>query len=657
MNAFQRFVSGWILVVAVGFNLLSASAASASIGKISSIKGDVTLASGENITKISAPGAPVNDKDIIQTKDGEVQITFHDGSILRVNPFSSMLLQEREEESGAWGFKTKTAARRLTCLVGKAFFKSGKPGKKNYLQTPTAVAGLRGSEGDFGFDNIISFINIYDGQITVTGQMKRGPFGNPGDAVASKNPVYQAQLIALSIKEETKKVNAQVASEAQKKINAAEVTAKTLNVLKEAVAVIARDNPDPAVKQHANLIEKVMATSVAAVESEKALGKIQLVAEKAKETAEKAEAQGNEQTAEAAQKSVKQAEQSVASAQKAVDAAKQAAKGLLAKEAAGTLTKTEAEKTSTIVQAIAVVADSAAKIASANASVTIVKADAEQLAKKDAAKTDVEQKTAQETAAVVATVSENGQKTTDSVNKSLAEATNAVQSGDVAAAQKSAQVATVLSDTSAHLANTATSLLNAASVVGLATDAGKTDVAKEAAQSVEKAIQATAEAAQSQAAVVKASETNNTAQMTEAAQDVATQTAVVEKQQQATETLAQANNITTTVVTTAAPTTTVITTSVETTVPETVETTVETTAATTAETTVPETIATTTSETTVQTTEATSSVQTTVPTTEVTTTVPQTTSSIFTTTSSTTTTVRPTTTTTSTTSTVQPVSR
>jgi len=271
---------GLAVLFVVGVSFFFTTPAAAAIGKISGFTGDVVLTSGARIEQIKSPGVPLNDGDIIQTKQGEAQVLFNDGSVLRINPFSNSLLQEREEQSGTWLFKTTTAARRVTCLVGKIFFESGSSGKKNYLQTPTAVAGIRGSAADFGFDNRNSYLNVVSGEAAVTGTMIRGGFPNPGSEAARRSPVYQAQTRALSIKTETERVNTQTTSEGQKNVNTAAASVSTLNVSNEAAALLVK-NPDTVVKDQAQLTTAVVKTSIAAVEASAAVGKIQIVAEQA----------------------------------------------------------------------------------------------------------------------------------------------------------------------------------------------------------------------------------------------------------------------------------------------------------------------------------------------------------------------------------------
>ena len=187
-------VSFLLLAVAVGVMLLSAPAvAMTPVGKISSFSGDVTVLSGKKVYNVSQVGQVVNVGDRVQTKDGEAEIRFMDGAIMKVSPYTTTMVQQREEETGFWPFKTKQIVRRLTCFVGKLWFRSGSDVKTNYLQTPTAVAGLRGSEAAVGFDNATSYLDMVSGDLFETyGNFVEGFFDNPGVDAATKNQVFLA---------------------------------------------------------------------------------------------------------------------------------------------------------------------------------------------------------------------------------------------------------------------------------------------------------------------------------------------------------------------------------------------------------------------------------------------------------------------------------
>jgi len=127
------------------------------IAKVSGFKGKVVVLSGTKFKDIKV-GLPLMHGDRIQTKDGRAEIKFNDGAVLKVRPYASTMIQEREVKRGWWVFKTKKAVRRVTCFVGSLWFKSGKSKRKNYIQTPTAVCGLRGTTLDVMYDNLMMYI-------------------------------------------------------------------------------------------------------------------------------------------------------------------------------------------------------------------------------------------------------------------------------------------------------------------------------------------------------------------------------------------------------------------------------------------------------------------------------------------------------------------
>ncbi|MEM7395751.1 MAG: FecR domain-containing protein [Verrucomicrobiota bacterium] len=121
------------------------------IGTFSRIKGDVAVLSGLKLTTLKKAGADVYEGDRVQTKNGEADIELNDGAIIKISPYTSGMIQERKEKAGKFTLKT-IPVRRVTCSVGKMWIKSGKNSKvKNFIQTPTSVCALRGTEVAFGY--------------------------------------------------------------------------------------------------------------------------------------------------------------------------------------------------------------------------------------------------------------------------------------------------------------------------------------------------------------------------------------------------------------------------------------------------------------------------------------------------------------------------
>ena len=155
------------------FAAVASTYAATPIAKITQFKGEVLIVSGEQLSKVTGVGQPINDGDSVQTRNGEAHITFNDGAMMTIRPYTNTLIQEAEEQSGWYLFKTKDLVRRITCQVGNLWFKSGASGRKNYLQSPTAVCGLRGSATEFGYDNVMTFVREIEGSVEALGAVQR----------------------------------------------------------------------------------------------------------------------------------------------------------------------------------------------------------------------------------------------------------------------------------------------------------------------------------------------------------------------------------------------------------------------------------------------------------------------------------------------------
>jgi hypothetical protein len=139
------------LVSLVGiFFLTSLAHTSKPIGKITNLKGKVILLSGREFKEVRI-GHPVFHSDWIQTMEGEVDVQFHDGSLLRVKQFSSTIIREREETVSRFSGAKKTF-RRITCFAGTLILKMerafnfDKGRIANYLQSANSVSGVRGTK-------------------------------------------------------------------------------------------------------------------------------------------------------------------------------------------------------------------------------------------------------------------------------------------------------------------------------------------------------------------------------------------------------------------------------------------------------------------------------------------------------------------------------
>jgi hypothetical protein len=244
---------------------------------------------------------------LVQTKEGEVEILFNDGAILKLNPYSNAMIQERTEESGFWIFKTKQEVRRITCLLGKLFFQSGVAGKRNYLQTPTAVAGIRGSSGDIGFDNLNSYLHMYTGEAAVLGNMIRGFFQNPGISAAEKNVVYQA--LARAAQEMTG------AQRTSRPLDMAQARVTVAQVGQLVALALLQNNPDANVKMDGELIASMANAMTARANTDIAVEQIREELERAGRALREAQATGDVQKIAQAQRVLAAATEALTRAQ------------------------------------------------------------------------------------------------------------------------------------------------------------------------------------------------------------------------------------------------------------------------------------------------------------------------------------------------------
>ena len=263
MKQRSKILSMVVLFLCMGIFLFAFQAHAAKpVAKISGFDGEVVVQSGAMVYRLDRTGLILNDGDHVQTKQGEVQITFNDGAIMKVRPFTTTMIQEREEKSGFLFFKTKKAVRRITCFVGKLWFKSGLSNKRNYLQTPTTVCGIRGSEGDIGYDNVNTYLNMYVGDSDVLGNVIKGFFEDPGIDEATKNTIYQALTDAYE--------KAQEAETTGTAIDLARARLEALQVVQAAAAEL-QSNPDETVNKEAQVAANVAAANIAAAEAQVAV--------------------------------------------------------------------------------------------------------------------------------------------------------------------------------------------------------------------------------------------------------------------------------------------------------------------------------------------------------------------------------------------------
>jgi len=341
-QATLAFFSMTLIALMIAF---AAGGAEAAIAKITGVKGAVIVNQAGNVSDVTAPGLALNDGDQLLTKEGEAQVTFNDGAILKMQPYTKTMIQERKETRGTL-FKATENARRLTCYTGKLWFKSGASKTKNYLQSPTAVAGLRGTDADFGFnpERMQTLLNMYSGQAAVIGNVIRGFFQNPGVSAAQKSQVYQNLEKAYAVTVETKKANENPAlTQEQKTINTAVAKVEALQVVEQAAQILVQSNPDPVAKTQAQATAQVVTATITTVKIQEQVAKTEIIRQAAVQEVQKAQAAGDTQKAAEAQKVVQQATVAVRQEQQAVQQAEQRVQQATTLLAAGNVTAVAAQ--------------------------------------------------------------------------------------------------------------------------------------------------------------------------------------------------------------------------------------------------------------------------------------------------------------------------
>jgi len=190
-----------LFTLALIFILLAAPAwASRPVAKVTSFTGEVVIVSGVNAMPVSHVGQFVSAGDKVQTKQGSVQITFNDGAVLRVRPFTSTMVQERQEETGFLFWKKKVSVRRITNYVGKLWFKSGASNRRNFIQSTTAVCGLRGTIAESLVTLQQALIRFEEGNGDIAGAMLlvEQALRESTQGEAANNPVYQKISVAAA---------------------------------------------------------------------------------------------------------------------------------------------------------------------------------------------------------------------------------------------------------------------------------------------------------------------------------------------------------------------------------------------------------------------------------------------------------------------------
>ena len=138
----------------------SAFAADKYVGKITRIKGEIRLKSDKRIQsgkwlRVKRAGVRIFNGDEIRSLAGETEITFNDGSVLKIKKNTHFKVEERLTKKSFFSFVSRnTINRNIKVFFGSLWAKVvPKKGKWTSFESKSAVAGIRGTTVSLSVDS------------------------------------------------------------------------------------------------------------------------------------------------------------------------------------------------------------------------------------------------------------------------------------------------------------------------------------------------------------------------------------------------------------------------------------------------------------------------------------------------------------------------
>jgi hypothetical protein len=139
-------------LLVIGVVLLTASAVLAEdVGTVASVRGAATVVRGGAPTPATV-GMAVQLGDELQTgSDGQLRVVFRDDSVIDLSESSALVVDEQVYDPAASSYSSlmRLVAGKARALVGKYY---QTPGAVYEVETPTAVAGVRGTSFLVSYD-------------------------------------------------------------------------------------------------------------------------------------------------------------------------------------------------------------------------------------------------------------------------------------------------------------------------------------------------------------------------------------------------------------------------------------------------------------------------------------------------------------------------
>ncbi|MBX3024810.1 FecR domain-containing protein [bacterium] len=125
------------------FLLCASVAVAEDVGSVASVRGEAQIGRGGAFTAATV-GAGVQLGDELRTGDGQMRVVFRDDSVVDLTERSSLTVDTQvfDPANSTYTSLLRLAAGKARALVSKVY---GAPGSSYEIQTPTAVAGVRGT--------------------------------------------------------------------------------------------------------------------------------------------------------------------------------------------------------------------------------------------------------------------------------------------------------------------------------------------------------------------------------------------------------------------------------------------------------------------------------------------------------------------------------
>ena len=150
-----------ILILCLALTIPSAAfALDKYVGKITRVKGEVRLKSDKRVQagkwlRVKKGGVRVFSGDEIRTLVGEAELTFNDGSVIKVKRNTHFMVEERSTKKSFFSFVSPgTINRNIKVFIGSLWAKiTPKKGKWTSFESKSAVAGIRGTTVSLSVDS------------------------------------------------------------------------------------------------------------------------------------------------------------------------------------------------------------------------------------------------------------------------------------------------------------------------------------------------------------------------------------------------------------------------------------------------------------------------------------------------------------------------